>query len=232
MAFRHTSLARRDMNLTSSYRPSPISRRDVSTGTHNMNEIGRDIHGVDRARQAAKRLKRGECPTCGNKLFKPYGLLGKKKMPLTIPDKVLDGRCLQCFPLDTREQLRVHGEQQVNGSPQIPRATAVCKVVSEEEDYFAENSRVPMVLTVSPDDATIVSAITVEHSFYSTNNYRDGDNQDHGGDRGGRRGESDFYADTLSTDEDGPMPPLPLHRPGPSDVVDRDTRPVLPRRRM
>jgi len=50
---------------------------------------------------AAKRDRRGECKSCGRKIFQVVGgLLGKKKIPLNVEDKVLKGRCLDCFPLE------------------------------------------------------------------------------------------------------------------------------------
>lgn len=44
---------------------------------------------------AAMRKKRGECPTCGNKLFKKKVF---KMTPLNIPGQVNNGRCLKCNP--------------------------------------------------------------------------------------------------------------------------------------
>lgn len=47
-----------------------------------------------------RRLKRGECETCGTKCFKKTLF---KSTPITENGKVLNGRCLTCHPLDVSE---------------------------------------------------------------------------------------------------------------------------------
>ena len=140
-----------------------------------------DIHG-ERGRLTLLRLKRGECPTCGMQLYRPHGIMGNRKTPLTIPGRVFEGRCLLCFPA--------------------------------EDNYSSESDmlRVPAVLTVD-DDSTVVSAITIEHSF-------------------ARPGETDY--DCQSIDENGVLPPPANQRPEPSGFGDlsanRDHRPKMPSR--
>jgi len=45
-----------------------------------------------------RRKKRGKCESCGTKCFEKHLF---KTIPITITDKVLDGRCLRCYPLST-----------------------------------------------------------------------------------------------------------------------------------
>ncbi|KAL7463602.1 hypothetical protein ACHAXS_003961 [Conticribra weissflogii] len=66
-----------------------------------MDTFGNDLSSggqvLSRAELLHRRQRNGECLTCGTKLFKKKLL---SKVPLTIPGKVLDGRCLSCQPLD------------------------------------------------------------------------------------------------------------------------------------
>jgi len=66
-----------------------------------MDTFGNDLSSggqvLSRAELLNRRQRNGECLTCGTKLFKKKLL---SKVPLTIPGKVLDGRCLSCQPLD------------------------------------------------------------------------------------------------------------------------------------
>ena len=48
---------------------------------------------------ASRRIKKGECPDCGQKTHK-ISLLKRKKEPITEPGKVIAGRCLLCNPLE------------------------------------------------------------------------------------------------------------------------------------
>lgn len=50
-----------------------------------------------------RRHRAGQCPTCGQKIFEKKYF---KKKPITVPGKVLEGRCLVCNPQDPeKEQL-------------------------------------------------------------------------------------------------------------------------------
>jgi hypothetical protein len=83
------------------------------TTTTDMLRVGRDIIGSDARKLQSKREKRGECVSCGERLFK-VNFMGKKT-PLTTPDRVLSGRCLNCHPLDAVENAAaavVHAQQQ------------------------------------------------------------------------------------------------------------------------
>ena len=122
---------------------NPPTGRSFDVGT-------REFHGggIDRTRMAARRMKKGECATCGMRLYKQGGLLGKKFTPLTVPGDVLDGRCLKCYPLDEAEKAQI--KPHVLDTSGIP------------VDHPDPPMEVPQVLTVN-DDATVVSAITVEH---------------------------------------------------------------------
>jgi hypothetical protein len=112
-----------------------------------MEGAGRDMNGVDRDRVVAKRIRKGECSTCGMKLFKQSGRFVKKKKqePISIPGYVLEGRCLTCDPLDA-----IESKNRQNGA-----ATAAAELFS-----------VPDVLDVYDDDATVVSNITVDRSVF------------------------------------------------------------------
>jgi len=168
-----------------------------------MLEVGRDIHGISRPRR-----KRGECGTCGAKLFKT-GLL--KHVPLTVPGAVLNGRCLKCDPLDAaeaaerRRQDRTSDRKATDAAVLPPPPVGSGNTPSPRATTFA----VPQVLNVD-DDATIISAITIEHNF----------------------GSSEFYDDSpvFDDDDDDPViPPLPLGRPRASNTLD-DDRPFAPKR--
>jgi hypothetical protein len=196
-----------------------------------MMECGRDIHGVDRNRLAIKRRKRGECGRCGTRLYATSGFLNRKhKTPLTIPGQVVEGRCLICHPLDERERQRSLQRQQETSPPTSPprqvvtpvsalRVPNVLEVRQQQQEVSpprqvlpASSPRHPVpqhVLEVE-DDATVVSAITVEHNFASGRMYDEEDEE------------------SLCS-----IPPLQNQRPGPSasgSELELDARPMLPRR--
>lgn len=84
-------------------------------------QVGLDVSVPDLQRQKVKRVKRGECPECGNKLFKTAttGIwLGRMKKATAINEagKCLNGRCLVCFPLNQTEE-----EEVANKKLPIPR---------------------------------------------------------------------------------------------------------------
>lgn len=98
--------------------------------------------GLNKA--ASRRVKRGECPACGAKLFK-NSMLGKKKTPLTIPGQSLNGRCLFCFPI-VREIVGSH----LDRYPDEPGKAVVPRFLSVPTDD-------------TPDDGTVMSTITLDH---------------------------------------------------------------------
>jgi hypothetical protein len=90
----------------------------------NMMQVGHDVTIPDLQRQKVKRVKRGECPECGTKLFKTAtGMLGrmKKATPINEAGKCLNGRCLICFPLN-----KVEEEEAAKKLP-IPRIVLTCQ---------------------------------------------------------------------------------------------------------
>mmetsp|Transcript_8232 Transcript_8232/g.10453 ORF Transcript_8232/g.10453 Transcript_8232/m.10453 type:complete len:698 (+) Transcript_8232:220-2313(+) len=68
-----------------------------------MNDFGEMSHTgavLSKTEMKELRLKRGECPTCGQKCFNKTLF---KSTPISIDGKVLDGRCLTCYPLNPGE---------------------------------------------------------------------------------------------------------------------------------
>ena len=60
------------------------------------------------------------CPACGIRCYR-LGFSGK--IPLTIPGKILEGRCLMCYPIDPKEQ--------TNGAARLESKKFVDKVKSD-----------------------------------------------------------------------------------------------------
>eukprot|EP00977_Amphora_coffeiformis_P001653 scaffold310_cov168-Amphora_coffeaeformis.AAC.48 len=128
--------------------------------SEDMNNIGLNL-GVgaqDLKKIHEKRMRKGECPSCGVKCFKVTGnLLGRKKfMPLTIAGHVKDGICLTCHP----------AAQHVPTNHQI-RAPAVATVAREtqEDVHSTDDFRVPQF--INDDNDTVVSGITLDHRLWS-----------------------------------------------------------------
>jgi len=69
-----------------------------------MEQLGTDFNATGSvmtpAQRQEQRRKRGECVTCGEKCFQKRLF---KMVPITVHGKVLNGRCLNCRPLDTSE---------------------------------------------------------------------------------------------------------------------------------
>jgi hypothetical protein len=108
-----------------------------------MTEVRGDARqggGVDSGCLASIRLKRGECATCGTRLFE---LLGGTLHHCTTPGQILEGRCLICYPLDVMEKKRI-----ANG----------------ESLHEGGNSSIPAILDA--DDDSVVSAMSMGTSYY------------------------------------------------------------------
>lgn len=69
-----------------------------------MDQLGTDFNATGSvmtpAQRQEQRRKRGECVTCGQKCFQKRLF---KMVPITDHGKVLNGRCLNCLPLDTAD---------------------------------------------------------------------------------------------------------------------------------
>ena len=69
-----------------------------------MEQLGIDFNAtgsvMSKAQLEEQRRKRGECLTCGRKCFQKKLF---KMIPITDHGRVLDGRCLNCNPLDVGE---------------------------------------------------------------------------------------------------------------------------------
>jgi len=63
-----------------------------------MAQLGGDITnvGADATKLKEQRKMRGECETCGQKCFQKTMF---KTTPMTLPNKVYEGRCLKCNPM-------------------------------------------------------------------------------------------------------------------------------------
>jgi len=70
----------------------------ASVTAQQMVKLGGDITnvGADTAKLKEQRKLRGECEVCGQRCFTKTMF---KTTPLTIPNAVLEGRCLKCNPL-------------------------------------------------------------------------------------------------------------------------------------
>ncbi|KAL7544701.1 hypothetical protein ACHAWF_008066 [Thalassiosira exigua] len=70
----------------------------ASMTAQQMAQLGGDLAnvGADAAKLKEQRKTRGECETCGQKCYTKTMF---KTTPLTIPNAVLEGRCLKCNPM-------------------------------------------------------------------------------------------------------------------------------------
>jgi len=70
----------------------------ASVTAQQMVQLGGDIAnvGADAVKLKQQRKLRGECEVCGQRCFTKTMF---KTTPLTIPNAVLEGRCLKCNPL-------------------------------------------------------------------------------------------------------------------------------------
>ncbi|GKY96904.1 hypothetical protein MPSEU_000649300 [Mayamaea pseudoterrestris] len=70
-----------------------------------MDQVGTDFAAsgsvLSRQELENQRRKRGECVTCGRKCFQKKLF---KLIPITEEDRVLEGRCLKCKPIDNKDQ--------------------------------------------------------------------------------------------------------------------------------
>ena len=70
----------------------------------NMDQLGMEFKGdgsvMTPAQRQEQRRKRGECVTCGEKCFQKKLF---RMFPITVHGKVLNGRCLNCHPLDVND---------------------------------------------------------------------------------------------------------------------------------
>jgi hypothetical protein len=114
-----------------------------------MNNIGLDMGvGVQERRKLHdKRIRRGECPSCGVKCFEVNNtLFGKRtRVPLTIPGHVKDGVCLTCFP--------------------PPDAVAARPSPATRSGGSSEFLDVPSY--INDDNQTVVSNITLDHRLWN-----------------------------------------------------------------
>lgn len=207
-----------------------------------MNNIGLNL-GVgqqDLKRIHEKRIRKGECPSCGVKCYKVTGnLLGKKKrIPLTIAGHVKDGVCLTCYPL------AAHGNQGVpagaaaagagnntnnNNAPPMPQNATAMPAPSTE-------FTVPVY--INDDNQSVVSGITLDHRLWSF----PGEEQFTGTARENRwkhdvprqsRNNMNFNNNNSNNNYLHDLePPMAATRPEPSsNGFDADDRPQLPRRK-
>lgn len=124
-----------DTSTTPSYDRAMIEvgmDMDINSGVHSKQQL------------SAKRIKKGECPSCGIKLFKVVGLMfGKKRVPLNTQGQVREGRCLACRP--------------------------VAAPVDHSNEFWARKggSGIPREVQEksTQDDSTCISGVTLEHHF-------------------------------------------------------------------
>jgi hypothetical protein len=188
---------RHSLNLGNAALP-PTPERD-------MLAAGIDIIPDRKNNLGAKRVKRGECPTCGLQTHK-VAFLGKNK-PLTVEGQVYKGRCLNCHPLEgyirrpaqTPQMAAQHPAQHPEAAPAVP---LTLEVGYDDDD---------------DDDSSLVSGITMDMRLI----------------QGARNWDPSQGVDYDSDDE--PPTVLPNRRPGPSvggDDPYADSRPDPDRRQM
>ena len=163
---------------------------------------------------AQKRVKRGECPTCGVKLFRIGGFLGKKKEPINVPNVSEDGNCLAC-------------DEKMPLSKQRPRPAAAAAAPHNPSERIPgvpaggppSGIQPPSILDCA-DDATMVSAITMDIRLHDGHN-------DH------RDGEINLNFGNLPSDTPAALgltrkePPTPLHKQQLTTSVGKSSR-LLP----
>ncbi len=85
------------------------------------------------------RLKRGECPTCGERCFKKSLF---KQTPITIHGRVLNGRCLNCNPLQRDEVECLPAEVRAALQKDMVRAGAVKSHQQPNTGFLGEEERI------------------------------------------------------------------------------------------
>jgi len=83
----------------------PSAAATATTATQPAAAAGA-LSASDQAELAQFRIKKGLCPTCGQKTHK-INVLTRKRVPLTIQGKCLAGTCLKCNRILPRDQLSV-----------------------------------------------------------------------------------------------------------------------------
>ena len=95
------------------YAAGPADAAPAGQAAGNMASVGLDVTG--RGQDAAKRLRKGQCPTCGVQTHK-VNFFGKRTA-LSVDGTVLYGQCLKCYPI---EGYTKRPQQPTPQSPQIP----------------------------------------------------------------------------------------------------------------
>ena len=111
------------------YAPGPADAAAAAAAAGNMASVGLDVTG--RAQDAAKRLRKGLCPTCGVQTHK-VNFFGKRTA-LSVDGTVLYGQCLKCYPIEgytkrpqqptpqspqlAAQQQPLHAQQHLGGVP-------------------------------------------------------------------------------------------------------------------
>ena len=111
-----------------------------------MEAIGLDIGETNRRNLSQRRIKRGECPTCGIRTHK-IGMFGKKT-PLTIQGDCVYGRCLRCKPVE---------------GYQIRPPVATLPLASEPMGVGRD-----IIVDIVDDDDSVVSGITMDPALKSS----------------------------------------------------------------
>ena len=134
--------------------PPPADNQDMNNIGLNMAVGAQDLKKIHE-----KRMRKGECPSCGVKCYKVTGnLLGRKKfMPLTIAGHVKDGICLTCHPAAQ------HAPTDKLAPPPHP---VVHRQQHRTDDVHApENFQIPQF--INDDNDTVMSSITMDHRLWS-----------------------------------------------------------------
>lgn len=172
----------------------PHTRRGESP-PRGMQTIGLDIGETNKRNLAARRSKKGECPTCGIRTHK-IGMFGKKT-PMSVDGECVAGRCLRCQPLEGY-RTRPAPAQVVQASPFLMQPAQPIEVGRD--------------IVVQDDDDDNMSGITMDDALrdHSTR-WRQGSTMEIMG--GLQEEEDEDFANF-------PPPPQLLRRPEPSIVGD------------
>ena len=196
--------------------PSGTSAFDPET---DMDHIGVDVVGMGGGHRKIqeKRIRRGECPSCGVKCYQVNNsMFGKKtRVPLTIVGQVKEGVCLTCFPEETVDD---------NDDKKV-KPVSVPPSAEFDVPHFIQD-----------DDQTVVSNITLDHRLWQfpgedqpprVENRWNHESASPKSPRKNQNAGSLLGNNQLATEP-------PLIRPEPSynnNATDIDNRPQMPRRK-
>lgn len=121
-----------------------------------------------------RRLRRGECVTCGIKLFKKTLF---KSIPISLDGKVLNGRCLSCKPLEgdelIQEGLVLTAEVEIASEKDLRRAHSSIlsnskrpTISTSTHSLSCYEMRMPTQSTLNTNDRSKSDGNVLHHSYH------------------------------------------------------------------